>query len=417
MKKPVVIFLVLSVLVTFSTGVYGGTDQDGAQIVLTLNDCMDRAVEYNHQGAILEQQIDELWKQHNKLFEMSHAIQKQLDTIDRYTKLYEKSTSKSLTIEEQGELLMYESIFGPKPPVYSSSEMFEQFIKNRDFPHYSIWGNIQNLTTSRKLIDTSVKTGVKQLFDGIIDMQDAITLQEQLYDNMKKQNEQMLVRYGKGLISDVDKYISDCSLEKQRLSIEKLKRNIDNMKMVLKQQIGVPLRQEIKLSYNEKKGIKLANTYATYLKKALDERSEVFIAKMDLQVAQRENDIMKQYITNELLAVRMESDMALEEKRIAYDEAVNNVTLDISSGYKDVQVKLSDFYVSIEQFQNAEKQYKEAEMKYKNGMISLSDIWNFDISYTQAKIGYNKAMRDCNNALYNLETACGIGPGYSKGEN
>lgn len=416
MTKPIAVFLTLAVLLATPYSVYAGPEQANGTEIITLEECMDRAVKYNHQGAVLDQQIDELWKQHNELFEMSHALQKQLDTLERYEELYEKSKKgPSLTIEEQGELMVYQSIFGEKPPIYSSTEMFEQFIRNRDFPHYSIWASIQNLITSRKMIDTTVKMGAKQIFDGLIDMQDAILLQEQLFQNMKKQNEQMLVAYKKGMVSEIDKYTSDCSLEKQRLSIQKMKRSIENMEMTLKQQIGMPLNEKLVISYNGSKGIKLANSCSTYLTKALESRNEVINAKMNLHVAQRENDIIRQYITDELISERMESDMALVERQIAYDEAINSVTVDITNGYRDAQLKLQNFYISIEQLQNAEKQYKEAVVKYDKGLISLSSLWNTEISYTQAKIGYNKSMRDYNNAVYKLNIASGIGPGYATG--
>lgn len=414
MRKLVIMSIIMAVLLIIPIFAYADPGEESGTITLTLEDCMERAIEHNHQDAIIEQQIKSLWKQHNDFYEISNSIQQQLDTLDRYERLYDKSEKGSvLTIEEKGELTVYQSIFGPKPPVYSKQDMFVQFIRNRDFPHYSVWAGIQNLESNRKLMAESIKMGVKQLFDGLIDMQDAFLLQEQLYENMKKQNEQMLTGYNNGKVSEIDKYLSDCSLEKQRLIIEKFKRNIDNLEMALKQQTGIPFNQSIKLLYMEQTGVKQPNSYSTYLDKALENRSEVLTAKMDLQVAQRENDITRQYIMNELLNERIESDASLTEKQIAFDVAVNNVTMDISSGYKDVQLKLSDFYISIDKLQNAEKQYNEAELRYEKGLISLSELWNVEMSLTQARIGYKKAMRDCRNALTKLNTASSIGPGYT----
>lgn len=416
MRKPAVMFLILAIILFIPSGVHASSDQDTGPIVLSLDDCIDRAVAYNHDGVVLEQKIKELWGQHNDLFEMSRVIQEQLDILDRYENLFDKSNKGTgLTMEEQGELAVYQSMFGPKPPVYSSTEMYEKFIRDRDIPHYSVWAAIQNLETNKQYLNASIKDSVKQIYDGLIDMQDALAIQEQLYESMKKQNEQMLIGYKKGMVSEINRYMSDCALEKQKISIDKTKRSIDNMMMLLKKQIGIQLKQELELSYNQKKGVKQPNAYSTYLQKALESRNEILTAKMDLQAAKRENDIVKKYITNELLVARMESDIALNEKQIAYDEAVNNIVTDISNGYKDVKLKLSNFYISIEQLQYAEKQYNDAELKYNSGLISLSDLWNVEMSYSQAKIGYNKAMRDCNNALYKLDAASSIGPGYALG--
>lgn len=431
MKKPAFVLLVLVILLTMPIHLYAET-YEGIQaaqdskasddasiseaISLTLDDCMNRAVEYSHQTEVLDQQMDDLWKQHNDLMEMSNAIQQQLDVLGRFRRLYEqRENGITFTIEEQAEFDGYQYMFGMKPPEYTDAEMFSKYIKNRDLPHYSVWAAVQNLNTNKAALAASVKMGVKQLFDGVIDMQDTLLLQQQLYGNMKKQNEQMLVKYESGLVSEINKYISETALEKQRLTIEKLERSLENMMMSLKQQLGIPLRQEITLVPYGIKGIKPANTYSYYLKDGLKNRSEIIIAGMDLQVEQRENDIIKQYYKNEFLTERMEADQALEEKKITYKEAVNNVTADISSGFKDVQLKNSSFYISLAKLQLEEGKLKDAELKYNKGMVSIVDLWNTEISATQARISYNRAMRDYNNAVYKLEAACGIGPGYTSG--
>ncbi len=390
------------------------TAETGETISISVEDCMNMAVAYSHQVTVIEQQMEALWKQQNELMEMSNGIQQQLDILDTYKRLYEKKQNgTTLTIDEHYELLGYQYAFGPKPPVYSQQELFEKFIKNRDFPHYSAWGAFKNLKTNREVLAASIKIGVKQLFDGIIDMQDAILLQEELHVNMCKQNEQMLVKYNQGLISEINKYLSDCSLEKQRLAIQKLKRSLNNMMMSLKQQIGVSLKQDVVLQYDDEKKIKTTKSYPALLREALANRSEVLTAKMDLQVKQREDDIIKQYISNELLSERMESSMSLEEKRIVYDEAINDVTADIYSGYHDVKLKQHDYSIALAKHKNAERQYKEASLKYEKGLINLSELWNVEISKVQARLGCNKAIRDNNNAVYKLEVASGIGPGYS----
>jgi hypothetical protein len=396
-----------------ASGVYAAADQENDIVALTLDECIERAVGNNYQRVSIERQVNRLWEQHNELFEMSHSIQKQLDTLSRFEKLYENSSKgNSLTTDEAAELLIYQSIYGKTPPVYSPAEMFELFIKNRDFPHYSVWASIQNLETNKKLIDASTGMAVRQIFIGIVSAQEALELQLQLYDNMKKQNENMLVMYEKGLVSEINKFNAECSLEKQRLSIKKQKRSIDNMKMILKQKIGMPLNTDILLKFENKIGIKPADPYKMYLKKALANRSEILTAKMDLQVKQRESDILNQYLTNESLSARIESDIALEEKKIAYADAENKVREDITAGYQDVQTKLSNFHISVKRLQNSENQYKEAEMKYSKGLISIAELWNFEIARTQARIEYNRTIRDYNESIYRLEAACNIGPGY-----
>lgn len=411
MKK---LALVLLLMIALSSIPISSNADDSGGISLTLVECMDRAVVNSHKVVVLEQQMKDVKKQQKKAQEMSDDIQEYLDSMDSYKRLYERQKDgDTLTIYEEYELLIYQYTFGFEPQSYPLQEMYEKFIKIRDLPHYSAWASYQNLKTNGDVLSSSIKMTVKQLFDSIVDMQDAISLQEQLYANMQKQNEQMLVKYNQGQVSEINKYLSDCELERQRLTIQKLNRSLDNLMMSLKQQIGVSLQQELVLKYDNAEGIKETKSYNALLEDALSNRSEVLIAKMSLQVKQREDDILKQYFLDEQTIERVDSSTALEEARIAYDEAVNSVTSDIYSGYSDVKLKQHNFRIAKAKLQNAEQQYKEAFSKYEKGLISLTELWKVEITEVQARFDCNKAKRDNNNMVYKLEVASGIGPGYS----
>lgn len=411
MKKLALLLLLLIALL--SIPINSNADDSGG-ISLTLEECMDRAVVYSHKVVVLEQQMRDVKKQQKKAQEMSDDIQEYLDSMDSYKRLYERQKDgDTLTVYEKYELLRYQYTFGFTPQSYPLQEMYEKFIKNRDLPHYSAGASYQNLKTNGDVLSSSIKMTVKQLFDSIVDMQDAIFLQKQLYANMQKQNEIMLVKYNKGQVPEINKYLSDCELERQRLTIQKLNRSLDNMMISIKQQIGVTLQQELVLKYDNTEEIKETKSYNALLNDALSNRSEVLITKMNLQVKQREDDILKQYFLDGQTIERVDSLTALEEVRIAYDEAVNSVTSDIYSGYSDVKLKQHNLRIAKVRLQNAEQQYKETLLKYEKGLISLTELWNIEITKVQARFDCNKAIRDNNNMVYKLEVASGIGPGYS----
>lgn len=393
------------------------TAQSAVAVTIALDECLTKAVDISNQPELLDKQIKDLWEQENKMMETSNAIQQQLDMLERYKQLYKKwTTGGTMSPEDQYDLMIYQAMFGERPPEYTSQEIFDKYIRNRDFPHYSIWASAKNLEKNKELAIYTIKTGVKQIFDGIIDLQDALVVQQKLYENMSKQHNQMLLKYKAGLISEIDKYASETSLEKQKLIVDKLKRSLENSRMTLKRQLQIPLKQEISFkSYGNSINNSSELTYQDYLKKALESRAEVLTAKMDLQVKQREDDIMKQYISCEVVDERMEAIQALEDKKIAYTEAVNKVTADITYGFKDVKFKLANMNLSLTKFQSSDRSLKNAQLQYDKGMISLSMLWNVEIENMQAKLTYEKAVRDYNNAVYKLETACGIGPGYKSG--
>lgn len=425
MRKAIIVLLLIVTLLAVPINSYGEVQADAPKIPvetneaeifkLTMEDCMNMAIDYLRQPENIDKQMDELWKQQNELIEISNVIQQQLDALERFRQLYEKREEGVLfTVEEQTDFLVYQYMFGQQPPKYNREEMFNSFIKNRDFPHYSVWAAHKNLGVSKEATIASIKMGVKQLYDSIIDLQDALSLQRELYDKMAKQHDQMLVKYENGLVSEINKYMSEAALDKQRFAVQKLERSLDNLKMTLKQQIGIPLDQEIELTlYENSRELKTARVYSKYLEQAVKNRSEILIAKMELDVIQRENSIMREYLTNEFVPDRMASDQALEEKTIVYEEAVNSVSADIFMGHKDVRLKLSDYHISVKKLQNSQRRLEHAKLAYDKGLIRIADLWNAEISNTQERIACNRALRDYNNAVYKLEKACGIGPGYA----
>ena len=282
---------------------------------------------------------------------MSKGIQSQLDAISDYTKLYQKSQAReSFGLKDQQTMMMYMAMFGPKPPSYTSEDMFDNFIKNRDFPHYAIWAGIQDAKEGKEVAKASISGAMRTLYDQILGLQDAVELQQGLYDMMDKQNTQLIAKYNLGQSSELEKYLSEVGLQQQKLAVSKLQRTFVNVEMAFKQQIGVPLTQNIVLKpYYQEDATKELPDYNDYLSKALDKRSEVVNGKLDLLVKQRELDIMQQYIKDPQNTELLDEQQTVDDKTIALNEAINSVTSDIYAGYADAKTKQKDVSNSPEQ--------------------------------------------------------------------
>ena len=418
-KYSALVILLLCTLLSLPLHVAAVDENTGTAVVtkLTLDKSIDMASQYTHKFVELDQTIKSMWDQHTDLLNMSNNIQQQLDALNTFTSLYEKmQKGTALTLLEQMEFQAYVSVFGSVPPRYSSEDMFNNFIKNRDFPHYAIWGSIQDLKESKDAGQSALAGGIRQLYDQILGLQDAVGLQQGLYDLMDKQNTQLVLKYNQGQASELDKYVSEVGLQQQKLAVSKLQRTLTNVEMVFKQQIGVPLNQEIVLELHSlDDGTKELPPYDGFLKSALDKRSEIVNAKMDLQVKQRELDIMKQYILNDKLVDRMDEQASVDDKTIALTEAINNVTSDVYTGYEDTKTKQQDVAIALRKKSNADRQCKDVIVEYNNGTIPLSALWSVEFQQAQAEMGYNSALRDYNSALYKLGQASGIGPAYNTG--
>ena len=122
---------------------------------------------------------------------------------------------------------------------------------------------------------------------------------------------------------------------------------------------------------------------------------------------------MKQYIRDELSTDRWEAQLSYEEKKMAYDEAIENVKSDIYDAYKSLLQKQEEVRIAQSKKSNAELQYDRTKRLYNAGLISLSDLMASEITLYQEKISLIQTVRDYNFCLYRLELACGIGPGFS----
>lgn len=415
-RKGAAFLLAVTVAVLAAVLPVGAEERAGEAVLsLTLQDCYDRALAHTHKLVELDKQFDTLWEQHNDQVEFSRTIQDQMDLLERYRQLYEKIEvgGYTLTVEDQYNLIMYKAMFGERPPEYTPEEMFNKYIKLRDFPHYSLWSAAQNVKTAKEFTAASIKAGVKGLFDSIIDLEETLTLQNGLLVSLMEQNKQISAKFKLGIASELDKYVSDVGIEQQRLTVASLQRSISSLKISLNSQMGLSLNREISLNTNRFGSLpQMKWTLDQHMEKALTNRYEILTSKLDLQVKQREYDILKQYIPYDFHPDHMEAKQALDEKRIAYDEAVETVTQDITQGYKDVLKKRKAVDTAEKKRVNARKNFAAILKQYEKGLMDYAALMNMEVSVTRAEIECKKAARDYNHAFLKLDTACGIGPGY-----
>jgi len=420
-SKSILLFLIiiLSVMSHFdSYAVEADKDSLSGLLTLTLDDAISKGLEYTNRIRVIDRALEDMWEVHVTLTDSSKEIQDYLNRIEDYKRLYDKLHNKQqqLTPEEIQQYNIFMYMFGPTPPDISREEMFYSYIKNRDFPHYSYWAEIKKATANRDVLKETISLNIRQLYDGALNLQDALEIQKELLKSMEKQNRLLHLKFEKGLVSKSELDISDINLKQQKLNIKKLERSQDNAVMMLKRQIGIPVKQKVALeSYGIGEKIKAPESFDKYLEKTLVNRAEVMNAKLDLQVKQRELDIMKQYLTNELLLDRLDAQQSVDEKLLAYDEAVDNVTSDIYEAYKNVLRKQNEIKIAERKKSNAETQYEKAVLQYEQGLIASDVVSNVEISLYQAKIAYNQTIRDYLYHLYRLELASSIGPGYSSG--
>lgn len=382
-------------------------------ITLSLKDACEKAVDNTYGLKKMDKSIEKLWKQESQLMTMSISVQEQLDRMSRYTSLYERrAKGETLTIDEKKEIFNYSYMFGDKPPLFSGEEMYEQYIKNRDIPHYSTWVQIQNLKRSRDITRLTLEDSIRSLYATVIYLRDFQNVTTQSLKTMEKEYENIMLQYDKGLISEIDRYQCQISLDKRRLELKKQNRNKENTELLLKNKCGIPASQEIELEASGLTSETQLLAYKVYRDRALKNRNEIVTAKLELTVVTRELDIMKQYLTNPLLYDRMELQQKVDNALFSVTQVTDAVLEDIQWAFADVVAKRSQVSIAKKASENAEAGLTLAEKKYKLGLINILAVWNAkDAAYT-AEINYSKAQRDFEYAHYKINLASGLGPKY-----
>ncbi|MEN6316384.1 MAG: TolC family protein [Clostridiaceae bacterium] len=383
-------------------------------IDLSYEKAIDLAIENTRNLQLMDKNINAAWDSYLELMEKAKLVQQQLDMINDYEKIYQKKQmGEKLDSLEQIQLSTYLVIYGPTPQKLSPKEIFENYIKPREFPSYSMGATVEKMRKQKLQLRSFMELEIRQVYDNILSLQESYALQNELYNIMQNQNEQMHAKYEKGIVSKIDMTASDSDLQKQKLRISKMERNIDNLMMSLKQKTGITLTQRISLhSYYNGIIYKAPESYEFYLEKALSSRYEVISSNLDLKVKQRELDILKEYNLNPLTTDRMEAQQAVDDKLITYKEAVGKITTDINFAYKDIIEKRADIEMAEKKMEKASRQYEITESFYNNGMVNSIALLNAKFTYTQAQIDHLSAIRTYNSSLYKFEMACGIGPGY-----
>ncbi len=428
-KRLYISLLIIFALIFQMQGVSIAADSDSSAkstnstsqtLKLSLEDAIKRAVESSAELSSIDISIQKLWKvtDKNKTFtELSSYTEKQLELINTYFQLFEKRRIfDNLTYAEEQELELYKALFGDIPPPYSRQQLYERYINGTVNPHYSSWLQALNLKNTYDATRLSEEIGVLNGYYNVLNSTEQYESVKKSLSTMEKQYPGILLQYEKGLISELDKYQYEVELNKQKLQLDKAKRKKDLVELLLKQRCGIDRSQKIELISNNaglNNNYKL-DDYKGYLDKALDQRSEVVIAKLQLEILKKELQYFDKYINQKYYFDRLELEQQIEDTEFSVTKSILDVTADIQGAYTEVNSVKSQLETQKRNALSKKADYDVAVKKYSQGQISLVKLLQAKDSADNAEIEYKKAQRDMANSLYRLDAASSIGPGYSQ---
>lgn len=397
------------------------TDNTSQPLKLSLGDAVKLGVANNANLTSLEISINKMWRVTNedKSFkEISESTQFELDEIDEYYKLSEKKRFfDNLTRFEEEQLVKYKDKYGDAP--YYKETIYDNYLNGKAFSNYSSWLQVLNLKDNYATSRARLEGDIQAKYYNLLYFVEVCKYQEDSLKTMEKQYSGIVLKYEKGLVSELDKYKFELELNKKRMEVKKQTRRKEVQELLFKQLCGIDRFRNIELTdvnAGLNKEYKL-DTYQKYLDKALTDRSEVVNAKLQAEVYKKELEYYDKYIRKQYVFARTNLHQQLEDAEFAITKNILDVTSDIQAAYTDVKSVHRQMEIEKRNAQTKKDDYIIAEKKYSQGQISLIELWKSKDEANSAEMLYKNAQRDTDYFFYRLEElACKLGPGYRASE-
>ncbi|KGK90759.1 TolC family protein [Clostridium sp. HMP27] len=361
----------------------------------------------------LRQQLILLNNKNPKSPEDEEMIKKLEEEIENspLSKDEEKEWEKIRLLPGQlAKIEVYKRMFGGNPPNYTPKEEFNMFIKNRDFVWYSVDKEIKKLDLSKEAAAESIKNSVAELYDNIVQLKSAINLQNNVYNNQKREYNNLVIKVSQGQISETEKIIAEAELNKLKLQIGSITRTKESLEMALKKLLGESLTRRVNIE-GQYISLESIPNIESLVNNALSKRSEIKSAQIDINVKEREFDIAKGYLKSEDNDLKkIESEVV--QKKLILNNVENNIKSEINKAFLEVQEKEIIIDLNKAKLENNKKQLELMEQRYKQGIIPMSTILNFNLAILSAEMEYQNSMLDLNKSINKLKSASEIGPSY-----
>ncbi len=397
------------------------TDNTSQPLKLSLGDAVKLGVANNANLTSLEISINKMWRVTNedKSFkEISESTQFELDEIDEYYKLSEKKRFfDNLTRFEEEQLVKYKDKYGDAP--YYKETIYDNYLNGKAFSNYSSWLQVLNLKDNYATSRARLEGDIQAKYYNLLYFVEVCKYQEDSLKTMEKQYSGIVLKYEKGLVSELDKYKFELELNKKRMEVKKQTRRKEIQELLFKQLCGIDRLRKIELTDVEaglNKDNKL-DTYQKYLDQALANRSEIVNARLQAEVYKKELDYYDKYIKKQYVFARTNLQQQLEDAEFGVTKNILDVTNDIKAAYTDVKSVQKQMEIEKRNAETKKADYIIAQKKYSLGQISLVDLWKAKDEANSAEMIYKDAQRDTAYSFYRLEElACKLGPGYKASE-
>ncbi len=412
-KKLAGLLLILSVVANLFNPLFAEAKEVKTEpIVLSLEMAQEKAVQNENSIIKTNRTIKNLIESNDYTYEEGSSVIS--DTVENINDLYNRLKNGSpMDIQQYAKLCILYTMYGDTE-YFNGKEDLTKYMNPNRFAKYSLWANVMKLSLSNQITEATIKYQTRVLYDNILSIKGqhdvlikSVELQEKIYNQQKS-------RYNIGELSKVAIDTAYKQLQIKKLEVNKLTRTIDNLEIDLKKLTGLPIDSQLVLSDYSKNNIEKFEDYDTYLNKALINRNEILLAKIDYGVGKNALFTANEAYSNNPWSPNTKLNKSLAEQKISEAElsistAKESVLQNINSTYIDVKYKKEEMDICKEKLSYENEQFRITSEKYKKQLISETEMKNKEIVKLSALSAYNDAVRAYNLSVTSLQQASGLG--------
>lgn len=383
---------------------------------LNLTQAIKKAQENDRNAEALDYSIQGLRDSFNDALDAKLQIEEYFNSLNHYKQLYnDVEDGKVLIGLDRTSYDIYQAMFGPKPPEYTDEELYDQFIKVKEVPYYSVYTALETLKINQRLIDMGIESATTSLYNVILNLEGNLKVLEASYALTVQTNKEIALKASLGLVSEKQLLDSNDSLKMQELQVSQLKRNILITKNQIKNLMGLNLNQELNLtkfdiavsSFNLKE-------YDYYVEEAVKNRLDIELKRLPYNQYSREMDLLKQYKKNTNTLEYLELESKLFDAQSAYDASIEIVKKDVYAAYVNARDVLENYNIAIRSKWLAYDNMSNGKLLLSKGLIGNLDFEGIKLAYQSKEVAVDSARRNLLLGMWQLDKAINQGPGYSK---
>lgn len=333
---------------------------------------------------------------------------------------YEEQVARSKSIDTEKIFLFEHPLTGEEVYYYYTSAEQMQLRLLKEFVPENLKFNHEVKEKTIRLTENAVSNAADNLFLGLYSTYQSIKLAEKGLELAKKNLDRQKELFSKGMITGLDLEDAVLDLKEAENSVEKARRDFDNMHRQFNRLAG--LQQDFRYDLigtpwiNSEYNIPLTEEEA--VKSALENRMEIWSTKRQIELVEFRMEIYRHKnvykFDYQTIKDYREAQDELERLKLTLSELEYDIEKEIRQAYKQLQKNYNDFEISKLNLARQKNQLETLKKQYEAGLIPVSVIEQMELAIDQLEFAVNINYISLLNRKDQFLRAVSVGPGLSE---